>query len=102
MSIHREIKRAQKDLEEEVRGACSTWGPDKASGLDELSIKFFLTYQDITKVDLMIVFEEFYLNGVITKGINYFYFLDPKNENCELNFSGIQLCTMFRTLASQK
>ncbi|KAL6525382.1 hypothetical protein OROHE_015689 [Orobanche hederae] len=67
--------------EEEVREAVWDCDLDRSPGPDGFNLGFFKACWDIIKGDLCRVFEEFYVNGRITRGCNSFFIvLIPKKE----------------------
>ncbi|PON74177.1 hypothetical protein TorRG33x02_247560 [Trema orientale] len=72
--------------EEEVKGAVFECDGDKAPGLDGFMIKLFQQCWDTIKSDLLVVFQEFYQNGIInaTTPETYICLIPKKLNSCKI------------------
>lgn len=66
--------------EEEMRGRIWDLGKDKASRPDGFTKEFFKRCWDIVKMDLLKVFEEFYLKATISKSMNSTFYYPNSQE----------------------
>lgn len=66
---------------EEVHSIIMEMDGEKAFGLDGFTIAFFKNSWEVVKLDLMKVFDEFFVRGTINKSMNYtFITLIPKKD----------------------
>lgn len=63
----------QAFTKEEVYKAVSSLGTDKAPGPDGFTIEFFKKAWNIIKSDIMMMFQDFFKNGIINKALNETY-----------------------------